>query len=76
MYVCNLCRGLGEIWTIDGEDESTKPCPLCVAKGFAPFVMAKTPEDEAIIQALRPEPVKEEVEDAGVVQVVSGSSQV
>jgi len=73
-YVCEMCRGNGWVWSCDMEGKDD--CSLCVKKGYTPFIMAREPNDEAIVQAIKPEPVKEEVVNASPEQVVSGSSQV
>ena len=61
-YVCEGCRGTGKqeelvsTPTVDFDFyEPVKycPCSLCAVKGYTSFVMAKTPEDDQLIDAIK-----------------------
>lgn len=65
-YVCEGCHGKGtqeEFVMTSTTDfdfyEPVKlcPCALCVAKGYTPFIMAKTPEDDQLVDAVKKEVV-------------------
>jgi hypothetical protein len=83
-YVCEVCYGRGKVTTLTDEQQvgfGAEPgywfrsdhCPSCVAKGYTPFVVARTPDDEAIVEAIKQ---KIEVVNVSSEQVVSGSSDV
>jgi hypothetical protein len=86
-YVCEVCRGKGAVTTMTDEQQNgarvepgywfkNEQCPACVVKGYTPFVMAREPDDEAIVDAVKPVETKIEVVNAGITEVVSGSNPV
>jgi hypothetical protein len=86
-YVCEVCHGAGSVTTITDEPQDgpraepdywfkSDQCPSCVTKGYTPFVIARTPDDEAIVEAVKPVETKIEVTNANPEEMVSGSGSV